>query len=65
MRAILIRVALPTIHCITIIATVIGSSFNDDKHQVIMDFAILSGSLHLGIRHLIRATRLFEPIAQI
>lgn len=46
------------IHCITTIETVSGSSFNDDKHQVIIDFAISVGILCLGIRHLINDTRL-------
>jgi len=38
-------------HWITIIETVIGKSYTNDKHQVIIDFTIFSGNLYLGIKH--------------
>lgn len=49
------------IHCMLIIETVIGNLFSEEKHQVIMDFATFSGSLYLGIRHLIRGIVLPIP----
>lgn len=49
------------IHCITTMQTVIGNSLNEERHQVIIDFAIFSDSLYFGIRHLIKDTRLPVP----
>lgn len=43
------------------IQTVSGSSSNDDKHQAIIDFAISSGNLYLGIKHFINNTHLTAP----
>lgn len=57
-----VRIKLPTIHCIIITQTVKGKLFNEDRHQVIIDFTISSDNLYFGIRHFISDTRLTAPI---
>jgi len=49
------------IHCIIIRQTVNGKLFNEERHQVTIDFTISSDSLYLGIRHFINDTRLTAP----
>lgn len=58
----LIKIILPTIHCIIVHDTEIGSLFTDDRHQVVINLKVSSGTLYFGIRHLIRDACLVAPI---